>query len=95
MARGKGVYRVTGFIAYTKAIEPLMSQSPHRLVLDTEVGLIYSAIKSNHKKLFKGHYLTRTDPIIEQRGLSSLSGWRYDIARRVKRGAALTISRRS
>ncbi|RYF20512.1 MAG: hypothetical protein EOO77_07880 [Oxalobacteraceae bacterium] len=86
---------MTGPIAYTKAIEPLMSQNPHRLVLDTEVGLVYSAIKSNHKKLVKGHYLTRMDPKIEQHGLRLLSGWSYDIARRVKRGAALTISRRS
>jgi hypothetical protein len=82
---GKGVYRVTGPIAYTKAIEPLMSLYPHRLVVDTEVGLIYSAIESSHKKLFKGHYLARTDPIIKGSGLAQLSGWSYDLARRAKR----------
>jgi hypothetical protein len=90
---GEGVYRVTGPIAYTKAIVPLMSQNPHRLVIDTEAGLIYSAIKSSHKKLFKGHYLRRTDSIIKQRGIALLSGWSYDMARRAKRGMVSVMSR--
>uniref|UniRef100_UPI0035CB21C5 glycosyltransferase family 32 protein n=1 Tax=uncultured Sphingomonas sp. TaxID=158754 RepID=UPI0035CB21C5 len=82
---GKGVYRVTGPIAYTTAIEPLTKHHPHRLVKDTDFGLIYSAIQSSHKPMFKGHYLTRTDPIVVQRGLGRVSGWTYDLARRAKR----------
>lgn len=82
---GNGVYRVTGPVAYTLAIEPLLKKYRHRIGLDTDFGLIYLAIEGDHRQLFKGHYLMRTDPVVRQHGLSRLSAWAYDLSRRTKR----------
>lgn len=81
---GSGTYRVTGPTTYTRAIVPLLDRYPHRIVTDSEVGLVYAMVK-RHKQHFKGHYLMRTDSIIEQRGPARLLGWSYSLARQLKR----------
>lgn len=83
---GRGVYRLTGPVAYTRAIAPLLSAYPHRIVQDHEVGLVYTMIQASHKRHFKGHYLMRTDPVVLPHGLGPrLLGWSYGLARRIKR----------
>jgi hypothetical protein len=84
---GSGTYRVTGPTAYTRAIVPLLDRYPHRIVTDSEVGLVYAMAK-RHKQHFKGHYLSRTDSIIEQCGPARLLGWSYSLARQLKRRVA-------
>jgi hypothetical protein len=65
-----GVIRVTGPIAYTKAIVPLLSQYPHRLVRgEDQLGLQYSFLgQLNHFKLFKTHYQSLTGSVVKMRG---------------------------
>ncbi|KKI20382.1 glycosyltransferase family 32 protein [Sphingomonas sp. Ag1] len=86
---GNGTYRVTGPIAYTLAIQPLLSLYDHRIATDAEAGLIYNATASSHKPSFSGHYLKRTDAIVSPRNLTSrLSAGAYtalQITRRVLR----------
>lgn len=76
---GKGVFRVTGPIAYTLAIAPLLHLHPHRIVdSDNELGFEYSILRTDkakvHKGLFKRHYSDLLDPIvrIEGRGTAAL-----------------------
>lgn len=68
-----GVFNLTGPIAYTETIYPLLSKYPHRLEKDhLDVGLIYCAIDqknllSGHHKVFsKKHYSKREDPVVTQ-----------------------------
>jgi len=83
----KGTYRVTGPIAYSRAITPLLTHHPHRLTFDTAEGLIYLAAEGSHRRFFKGHYLVRTDPVVTQRGAKRVMGWVYDGTQRVVRDA--------
>lgn len=62
-----GVLRVTGPIAYTKAIAPLMTRTPHRRVRShTDLGLSYSVFDDieAHYTLFQRHYSTFQSPIV-------------------------------
>ncbi len=65
-----GVLRVTGPIAYTLAIEPLLKLHPHRFAeSDGELGFEYNIISAStnpvgHRALFKNHYTTLTEPLI-------------------------------
>jgi mannosyltransferase OCH1-like enzyme len=60
-----GVLRVTGPIPYTLAISPLRSKYAHRYERNNEaLGLIYSALNSEHKNIFKNHYSLQTYPVI-------------------------------
>ena len=61
-----GVLRVTGPIAYTRAIAPLVSQCRHRRVdAETDLGLGYSLFENErHAGLFKTHYATLRDPVV-------------------------------
>jgi hypothetical protein len=75
------VLRLTGPIAYTLAILPLLPLNQHRLVKDhEELGLVYSVYAQNtdHKRLFGTHYAELTVPIVRpklfRRGLSVLFG---------------------
>ena len=68
-----GVFNLTGPIAYTEAIYPLLSQYPHRLQNNhIDVGLIYVALDSNdsfggHHQVFqKKHYSKLDEPITTQ-----------------------------
>jgi len=64
------VFRVTGPIAYTLAIAPLLELAPHRMV-DSEVDLglsysIYSHIAPQaHKLIFSAHYAELTTSLIK------------------------------
>lgn len=69
-----GVIKVTGPVAYTASIAPLMPLYPHRLVKDhKELGLSYSIYNNEsdlqvneiHKKSFNSHYSLQTNPIIK------------------------------
>lgn len=65
----KGVWRTTGPIAYTLAIEPLMSSNSYRMVAnETELSLQFN-IYSDHSNLFGRYYGLLSDPIV------SMDGW--------------------
>jgi len=63
-----GVLWLTGPVAYTLAITPLLAQNPHRLLAGhDELGLVYSVFKANaavaHRTMFKYHYAEMTEPV--------------------------------
>lgn len=65
----KGVISVTGPIAYTRAIAPILAAHPHRIFdTHTEMGLRYSVIGSGpqqaHKSLFRRHYSQLDEPVV-------------------------------
>jgi len=61
-----GVLRLTGPIAYTLAISPLLYKYPYRLVQSKEdLGFVYSIYDGmSHEGLFKIHYSKLKEPII-------------------------------
>ena len=66
-----GVLRLTGPIAYTRAIYPLLSVNPHRTVSnETALGLRYSIFeddgRQNHKQIFRTHYANLKTPIVKR-----------------------------
>lgn len=82
------VLRLTGPIAYTLAILPLLRSGRHRLVADhEELGLDYSVYSRNddHKQLFRAHYSELTIPVVRpgpfRRCLSAMYGG-FDWVRR-------------
>jgi len=66
-----GVLRLTGPIAYTRAIVPLLGKYPCRLVEDERaIGLRYSRLKEgSHQGLYKRHYTRNAAPIVARRGV--------------------------
>ena len=67
-ATGKdGVLRVTGPIAYTLAIKPLLPLHPHRMIdSERDLGLEYSIYSGvTHKGVFKSHYATQKTSIVK------------------------------
>ena len=82
-----GVLRITGPIAYTLAITPLLDRYACRVIADESVlGLEYSVLdSSSHQGLFTRHYTQNTSPVVRRPGLA---GWRdrtYLRARAIKR----------
>jgi hypothetical protein len=76
--RKKGVLRVTGPIAYTLGIYPLLHLHPHRLVdARHELGFRYSIypaeVFSAHKALFKVHYSDVAEPLVTGSGQKLLA----------------------
>jgi hypothetical protein len=72
-----GVLGLTGPIAYTLAITPLLNQYRHRLVgSHDELGLVYSVFSSAvweaHKSVFKYHYTDLTEPVVKVDGIKKL-----------------------
>src|SRR5579859_16205 len=65
-----GVMRVTGPIAYTRAIGLLRSKYPHRLVNgQDELHLEYTSLPNvEHRSLFKFHYTALQEPVTLQIG---------------------------
>lgn len=57
-----GVVRLTGPIAYTLAIHPLLDQHPHRFLANPS-GLVYDAVP-HHMAVFHGHYRVQTESIV-------------------------------
>ena len=63
----EGVLKLTGPIAYTLAIYPLMQQYRHRYVrFDKDMGLVYTAMNdlSHHMRVMTKHYSNSRSPII-------------------------------
>ncbi|CAA9290350.1 MAG: hypothetical protein AVDCRST_MAG93-3841 [uncultured Chloroflexia bacterium] len=81
-----GVLRLTGPIAYTRAIAPLLNSHPCRIVdNETVLRLEYSVLdQSDHQGLFKKHYTQNTDPIVIRRGLKRLLDLGYIKAKSFK-----------
>lgn len=61
-----GVLRVSGPIAYTLAIAPMLKNNGFRIIDSEANGLVYSIYEGNydHVKLFKYRYTNLTEPII-------------------------------
>ena len=91
---GNGVLRLTGPIAYTLAIHPLLWLHPHRLVHDeAELSLVYSMLtSSSHKPLFKGHYTTLTESVVNMSGVENVMAEIYSLAKKTKRRVSRLIS---
>lgn len=71
IAHGTGkpaVLKVTGPIAYTQSIIPLLSRYNFRISRShADLGLIYCNIKGDHTKVFgKKHYSLQTEPLVLQ-----------------------------
>jgi hypothetical protein len=86
---GKGVFRVTGPIAYTLAIAPLLNLHQHRFAdSDNDLGFEYSILRTNkakvHKGLFKRHYSDLLDPIIKIEGRGPLALWFIRTVNRIR-----------
>jgi len=66
-----GVLRLTGPIAYTQAIMPIIDQHPCRLLAnEQEVGLEYSAFpNSSHQAFSREHYTQRSDVVVLNKGV--------------------------
>ena len=63
-----GVLRLTGPIAYTKAILPLLNLYPHRRIGNEAEIELHNSIGGNyaHHTVFQQHYSRLTSPVVEQ-----------------------------
>lgn len=61
-----GVLRVTGPIAYTRAIHRILAQHPHRIVDSAhDLGLEYNIYRNqSHETAFKSHYSVQVHPLV-------------------------------
>jgi hypothetical protein len=69
---GKGVLKLTGPIAYTLAITPLLDRHDHRRVgNERDIGVQYSFYPSvvQHRALFRTHYSGNSSSIVLMEGL--------------------------
>ena len=94
-----GVLWLTGPVAYTLAITPLLHQHRHRLIgSHDELGLIYSIFSSTtdeaHKSLFKYHYSELTDPVVDVSGAKRLLWLFRTYLGRFKKGIFSTLRSR-
>lgn len=73
----RGVLVLTGPIAYTLAIHPVLDKYPHRMLpAHSDTWLRYSIFEGGdrpHTNLFKKHYTTLNTPIVTPRGLKRLA----------------------
>lgn len=83
---GIGVLRLTGPLAYTLAIHPLLATTPHRAVADeTVVGLQYNIYKTtSHRAVYKTNYSLLTESVIHMKGIDKLPAHLYSIAKKSK-----------
>jgi len=58
------VLQVTGPIAYTRAIAPLLAAHPHRFVEAEALGIVYSVAPIRHDKIFRKHYSKQKRPLL-------------------------------
>lgn len=65
-----GVFRLSGPIAYTRAIAPLLPRHPHRLYRsEHDLGLVYSALEVDaHHGLCGAHYTENSGTVVRQPG---------------------------
>lgn len=90
----RGVLCVTGPIAYTLAIYPILYLHPHRLVrTNAELSLVYSILNESylHRSLLKTHYQTLTDSVIKVDGIDKVIFQLYSLARKIKRGSQISF----
>jgi hypothetical protein len=81
-----GVFRVTGPVAYTLAIVPLLEKQPHRLTAGSELGFEYTIFKTtSHRPMFASHYAKQTESVIQMQGLAGLSAAIYNLTKQGKR----------
>ncbi len=68
----QSVFRLTGPIAYTQAILPILEDHPHRIVVPNEaLGLRYSILSgTDHVRFFRGHHTAN------RRSITRISPWR-------------------
>ena len=83
---GIGVLRLTGPLAYTQAIQPLVSAAPHRLVKDeTAIGLEYSIYKPfSHRAVFNTNYVLLTSSIVRMKTAGKLPALLYSLVKEGK-----------
>ena len=87
------VLRMTGPIAYTWAIDPLLSSYPHRRVRrEDDLALDYSIRQEfQHYNLFGNHYSQSRLPLVRHPGLTGWASFAYYHARELKRRLRSTI----
>ena len=83
---GIGVLRLTGPLAYTQAIYPLLHAAQHRLVKnETGIGLEYSIYKtSSHRAVFKTNYVLLTESVVRMSMTGKLPALLYSIIKKCK-----------
>ncbi len=81
-----GVLRLTGPLAYTTAIQPLVPVVPHRQVAnETVVGLKYSVYSHTaHRAVYKINYSRLTESIVLMNSVDHLLAHLYSFAKRSK-----------
>lgn len=82
-----GVFRLTGPVAYSLAIGPLLTSYPNRLCnYNSDLGLVYSIFENvtEHRKLFKSHYALLKTPIVAQTGINKVREDIFHLAKKVK-----------
>ena len=60
----RAVLQMTGPIAYTRAIMPLIGRYPYRLFEAEMTGVTYSIAPMRHDKIFRKHYSKVTRPLV-------------------------------
>jgi mannosyltransferase OCH1-like enzyme len=81
-----GAVGLTGPVAYTLALEPMLAKYPHRRArTHGDLQLVYSVMEGiQHHSLFKGHYARRTDPVVLMNGMNLVLSKLYAVARAIK-----------
>lgn len=90
-----GVFRLTGPIAYTLAIQPLLGSAPAKIVAsEADLSLEYSIVGNYvHHDAFKRHYSHYDTSILTLPLASRGSALLYTVARRLKTRIASTLRR--
>lgn len=92
----KGTMRVSGPIAYTLAIQPLLDQHPHRRVdNEEELGMQYTIFPKSrdHGKLFERHYARLEEPVVRLSATQRLHNRLLLVAKRLRDDAARLVTR--
>ena len=95
-----GVVRITGPIAYTFAIQPLLGRHPHRAVNVEQQGYVRYSIydaERGHYVAFKGHYSQLRDPIVPLSGVKlrvfEIARWGVETTMALKARTRILLSR--
>lgn len=83
---GIGVLRLTGPLAYTLAIQPLLPTAAYRAVAnETVVGLQYNIYKTtSHRAVYKTNYSLLTESVVHMNWINKLPAHLYSIAKKSK-----------
>jgi len=81
-----GVLRLTGPLAYTLAIQPLLLTAPHRYVCnETAMGLQYSIYQTPlHRAVYKLNYSSLTESIVKMKKTDQLPAYLYSVIKKSK-----------